>query len=139
MAFMCKLATAWAPLIGRLCLAAIFVHSGLDKILNYAATENAMMARGVPGAAVLLVPAIAFELAGSLMLVLGWKARWGALLLIAFTVPATLYFHNFWDYPQAQFGSQLNHFLKNVAIVGALLMVLGLGSGPLSLDRPAQR
>ena len=69
------------------------------------------------------------------MLLVGWKARWAALALIVFMIPATLYFHAFWSYPEAQFVNQFHHFFKNLAIIGALFMVMGMGSGALSLDR----
>ena len=139
MGFLCKLATTCAPLLGRVFLAAIFVHSGVDKVFNYDATVKAMAARGMPLPELLVIPAIVLLLAGSVMLLLGWKARWGAAALIVFTIPATLYFHNFWDYPQAQFRNQFHHFFKNLAILGGLLMVLGMGSGPLSLDKEKHR
>ena len=50
-------------------------------------------------------------------------------------IPATLYFHAFWSYLEAQFVNQFHHFFKNLAIIGALFMVMGMGSGALSLDR----
>ncbi len=136
---LCRLATTWSPLLGRLFLAAIFLNSGIDKVFNYDATVRSMTTRGMPLPELLAVPAIVLELAGSLMVLLGWKARWGALALILFTIPATLYFHAFWNYPQAQYINQFHHFFKNLAIVGGLLMVLGMGSGPLSLDRNVNR
>jgi uncharacterized membrane protein YphA (DoxX/SURF4 family) len=55
------------------------------------------------------------------------------------TIAATLYFDSFCDYPQAQYSNQFHHFFKNLASVGGLLMVLGMGSGPLSLDRNVNR
>jgi len=139
MVVLCNLATTWGVLLGRVSLAAIFLQSGIDKVFNYEATLKAMASRGVPLPDLLLAPAIVLLLAGGLMLVLGWKARWGALALIVFTIPATLYFHNFWVAPQAQYLNQFHHFFKNLAILGGLLVVLGLGSGPLSLDKDAQR
>jgi putative oxidoreductase len=135
---LCKLATTWGVLLGRVFLAAIFLQSGVDKVLHYEPTLKAMTSRGMPLPELLIVPAIVLLLAGSISLLLGWKARWGALALIVFTIPATLYFHNFWDYPQAQYVNQLHHFFKNLAIVGGLLVVLGLGSGPMSLERHPQ-
>jgi putative oxidoreductase len=88
----------------------------------------------VPMAEALLVCAIALELAGATLLVLGWKTRLAALALIVFLIPATLYFHNYWSYPPAEVGNQRNHFMKNVTILGALIFVMGMGAGPLSLD-----
>jgi putative oxidoreductase len=94
-----------------------------------------MAKRGLPFSEVLLIGAIFCEVAGSIALVLGWKARWGALLLIVFMIPATLLYHDFWNAEAAQYRNQLNHFLKNLTIFGALIFVLGMGSGPLSLEK----
>ena len=59
-----------------------------------------------------------------------------ALALILFMIPATLIFHSFWTYPEAQFVNQFHHFFKNLAIIGTLFMVMGMGSGGMSVDKP---
>ncbi len=69
-----------------------------------------------------------------LALIIGWQARWSALALAAFTLGASLLFHNFWTFPAEQQMVQQLMFMKNLAIVGGLLMVAALGSGPASLD-----
>ena len=86
----------------------------------------------------LLAGAIAFEIVGGLMILFGWHARIGALLLVIFLVPATLIFHNFWAADPVQLPGQLNHFLKNLTILGALVFIIGMGSGPLSLKDDKQ-
>jgi putative oxidoreductase len=132
---LCRWSRTWGVLLGRGCLAALFLQSGVDKLLHYDKTLKLMAGMGMPFAEWLLPPAILILLAGGLMLLAGWKARWAALALIVFMIPATLVFHSFWTYPQAQFVNQFHHFFKNLAIIGALLMVLGRGSGPMSLER----
>jgi putative oxidoreductase len=122
-------------LLGRLCLALLFLQSGIDKLFNYDKTLKLMAVKGMPFTEWLLPPAIVILVAGGLMLLAGWKARWAALALILFMIPATLYFHAFWTYPEAQYVNQLHHFFKNVAIIGALFLVLGAGTGALSLER----
>lgn len=125
----------FVPLIARAFLAAIFFQSGIGKILGFADTQGFMATAGIPSGltGLLLVGAILFELLGALLILVGYKARWGALLLILFLIPTTLIFHtNFVEQ------GQLTQFLKNLAIIGGLLMVVYLGSGPLSLD-PADR
>lgn len=135
---LCRLSQTWGVLFGRLCLAAIFLQSGYDKVFNFGRAVKLMASKGMPAPEILLVPATVALLAGGVMLLVGWKARWAALALIAFMVPATLYFHDFWNYPQAQFVNQFHHFFKNLAIIGGLFMVLGMGSGAMSMDkRPA--
>ena len=131
---LCEIVKQHGPLAGRILMALIFVNSGFGKITGFSATAGFMAGKGMPMAEFLLVGAIVFELAGAIMLIAGWRVHWGALLLIVFTIPATLVFHNFWAVDAAQVQNQLNHFTKNVAIVGGLLYVMAFGAGPLSLD-----
>jgi len=122
------------PLLGRIGLGGIFAISALGKLANFAGTAAFMASKGFPAASAFLAGAIAFELCGALALFAGYKARWGATLLLAFLIPATLIFHNFWAYTDAEQQAQLTNFLKNVAIGGGLLTVLAHGAGPLSID-----
>jgi putative oxidoreductase len=134
MGFLCNLATSYAPLLGRILLAFIFLQSGFDKILNYDKALNLMGVRGIPEPQILLPLAIAVLFIGGIMILVGWKARWGALALIVFMIPTTFYFHGYWTYPDALQLNQFHHFVKNVAIIGALFVMLGIGSGALSVD-----
>jgi uncharacterized membrane protein YphA (DoxX/SURF4 family) len=134
MGFLCKLSKSYAPLLGRILLAFIFLQSGFDKFLNYDKTLKLMGARGISEPQILLPLAMAALFVGGIMILVGWKARWGALALIVFMIPTTLYFHGYWTYPAALQLNQFHHFVKNLAIVGALLMILGMGSGALSVD-----
>ena len=94
-----------------------------------------MAKEGVPAPQVMLAGAIVFLIAGSLSVILGYKARIGAALLLVFLVLATYYFHDFWTVsdPQAQ-QEQMIQFLKNLGLMGAMLLVIANGTGPLSLD-----
>lgn len=92
-----------------------------------------MKAKGIPFAEVALLITIVLVLGGGLMILIGWRVRWAAALLFLWMIPATLYFHAFWTYPPEQMFNQTNHFLKNLALTGTLLFIVGMGSGPLSL------
>jgi putative oxidoreductase len=83
----------------------------------------------------MLVGAIVFLIAGSLSVVLGFKARVGATLLLIFLVLATYYFHDFWDVtdPAAK-QEQLIQFMKNLGLMGAMVLIIANGTGPMSLD-----
>ena len=131
----CQLVTKFGPLAGRIMLALIFLISGFAKIGNFAGTAGFMASKGIPFAEIALALAIIIEIGGGVMLVVGWKARWAALALFLFLIPATLIFHNFWVVEAAQFQNQMNHFLKNVCILGGMLYIMAYGSGPLSIDR----
>lgn len=131
---LCEMIKQYGPFVGRVLMALIFLVSGFGKITGFAGTAGYMASKGMPFAEVLLAGALVFELAGAIMLILGWRVHWGALLLIVFMIPATLMFHNFWAVDAAQYQNQLNHFLKNVAMTGGLLYIMAFGAGPLSLD-----
>jgi len=130
---LCNLAKAYGPLVGRIMIAPLFLLSGFHKITGFSAVAGMMATSGMPFAEVLLVGSIVFELGGGLMVLVGWHARWGALLLAVFTIPATLMFHNFWAVDAAQYQSQLSQFMKNLAILGGLAYVMAMGSGPFSV------
>ena len=131
----CVLIKHYGPLAGRVLMAVIFLISGYGKLTDFAGTAGMMASQGMPMAEFLAAGAIVFELGGALMLVFGWKMRWGALMLILFTIPATIIFHNFWAADAAQYQNQLAHFLKNVSMIGGLLYMMAFGAGPLSLDK----
>lgn len=132
---LCRLSQTWGVLFGRALVALIFLQSGIDKVLNFDKTVKLMASKAIPMPDILLIPAIVILLAGGVMLLVGWKARGAALALIVFMIPTTLYFHSFWTYPDAQYVNQFHHFLKNIAIIGSLFILMGMGSGGMSVDK----
>ena len=123
----------YLPLAARICLCIIFINSGIGKIFGFASTAEMMAARGLPIANILLIFTIAFQLLGGLSLLLGYKVKIGSILLILFLIPATLVFHN----PIAD-SEELNDFLKNIGLIGGLLMVIYAGAGALSIDNTTE-
>jgi len=127
--------TKFAPLVGRILLALIFIISGFGKIMGFDATLGYIRSAGLPVAQLSAIAAIVIELGGGILLVLGWKARWAAAALFVFVLVAALYFHAFWASPPDQAMMQQIQFLKNLGIMGGLLYVLAYGSGPYSVDK----
>lgn len=120
---------------GRALIVGIFLVSAvLNKIPNYAGVSKAMEQEGVPQPSLLLGLAIAVLLLGSLSVLLGFKARIGAALLLLFLLAATYYFHDFWNAPSEIKSMELTQFLKNAALMGTMLFIIANGSGPWSLD-----
>lgn len=109
--------------VGRAFLGALFLFSGLLKIAGFASVAGWMASAGLPAANVLLVLTIAIEVGGGLLLVIGWQSRIAALVLAVFLVPVTIVFHGFWNADAAHFNDQLTAFLKNLAILGGMLLV----------------
>ena len=122
-------------LLGRALLCVLFIVAGWGKIGGFAGTVGYIGSKGLPLPQVLAALAIVVELGGGLLLLIGWKARWIAWAMAVFTVIITPIFHGFWNVPAAEAMGQQVHFLKNVAIIGGLLMVAAMGPGRYSVDR----
>lgn len=126
-----------APLLGRLLLSPIFIFSAVQKVMSWEDTAARMTEQGMPEDAVpyLLAGAIAFEGLGGVMALLGVWTRLGAFLLIVFLIPTTALFHDFWTLTdQAEWMNQMQHFMKNLTILGGLFLLLGFGPGGISVD-----
>jgi putative oxidoreductase len=122
-------------LVGRVLLSLIFVLSGFSKITGWTETGAYMAAKGMPFVPFFLVIAIILELGGGLAVALGVRARWGALALMVFVIPTTLIFHNFWTLAGPERQLQMIMFLKNLSMLGGLLLVVAYGPGRFSLER----
>lgn len=109
--------------LGRALLGTLFLVSGIDKTLGFADVAGWMSSAGLPFATVLLAATILIEIVGGLLLILGWQAQWAALAIALFLIPVTLVFHAFWSADAANFQGQLTNFLKNVSILGGMLLV----------------
>ncbi len=121
--------------LARILLCTIFLLSAVgNKIPNFSRVAQYMAAEGVPLPQLMLVGAILFMIAGSLSVVLGWKARCGATLLLIFLILATYFFHDFWTMEGEAVQQQTIQFMKNLSLMGGLLFIVANGSGPFSLD-----
>ena len=121
--------------VGRIMLCTIFLLSAVgNKIPHFGAVAGIMAKVGIPAPQIMLVGAIVFLISGSLSIIIGYKARFGAGLLLVFLVLATYFFHDFWNVTGEQQKDQMIHFMKNLGLMGAMLLVIANGPGPLSLD-----
>ena len=118
---------AAAALVGRLLLAAIFLHEAWSKFAAYPAALAYMQAFGLPGQ--LLPLAIAVELGCGLLILFGYHTRAAALVLAGFCLVTAVLVHG-------KFGdrNQLLHFEKDLAIAGGFLVLFAHGAGAWSLD-----
>ncbi len=110
-------------LIARLCLAAVFLYSGVDKLWHWRASIEEVKADGLPWPSACAALTILTQLIGGFMVATGFAAWLGALLLAGFTVAATLLGHRFWLHRGDQFRHELTTSLEHLAIVGGLLLV----------------
>lgn len=121
------------PLIGRILFAQMFILAAPNHFsargIGYAASM------GVPAANVLVPLSGILALVGGISVLLGYRAKIGAWMLVLFLVPVTLWMHRFWDVADPQMAvMQLINFQKNMAMLGGSLLIAYFGAGPLSLD-----
>ncbi len=119
-------------LLGRVLFALIFIVKPIEhfcpRIIGHAAEK------GVPAPEILVPIWGILAFLGGLSILLGYKAKIGAWLLVVFLLPVTICIHTFWN-AQTSFAGMMDGFCfwKNIALMGAALMVAYSGSGPLSL------
>ncbi len=121
-------------LIGRMLYSAIFISASLGHF-SHEAVDYAMQ-RGIPAASVLVPLSGVLAFLGGLSILIGFKARYGAWLIVLFLIPVTFTMHNFWAMEDVSTQAvQKTMFLKNLAMLGAALMITHFGSGPMSVDK----
>lgn len=134
--------------IGRICISLIFIIIGCASIYSWQTTEidlvnafsawqgyatseevSAMFGTFISAASLLMLAAILLQLAGGVLLFLGFQVRLGAFLLLIYLIPTTILYHHFWFLTGHAQSLELILFLKNIAIAGGLIVVLAQGKG----------
>jgi uncharacterized membrane protein YphA (DoxX/SURF4 family) len=129
--------------LGRVLFVVLFVFSGASKLFDIASTTQAITDKvalpalltpytaqlegvtGMPTAQMLAILAGAVEVLGGLFIALNIGTRFFALLLVLFVGVTTFYFHNFWDMTGADRINNMIHALKNLSLIGGLLVIAG--------------
>lgn len=120
-------------LLGRILFTAIFIKA---SVLHFSrATISYAVAHGIPAAGFFIPLLGIIGLAGGLSVLLGYRARYGAWLLILFLLPITFMLHKFCNFhDEASRVVYHSMFLKNLSMIGAALMITYFGSGPFSIE-----
>ena len=121
-------------LLGRLAMGWIFLSSGFSKLSDVAAFSAVLAKRGVPAPSFMGWLGAIVEFGGGLLILLGVKLRYAAVLVILFVVVATLLRHRYWEFAAEAFTAQRSNFWKNVTIIGGLLFMFLAGAGRYSVD-----
>lgn len=124
----------YVVLFGRILFASIFILKPLEHfskgLMDHASTM------GVPLTSLLVPLAGIVGLLGGLSILLGYKAKIGAWLVVAFLIPTTFFMHRFWEAGDVIPAMMQEYcFLKNMSLLGAALMITHFGSGPFSLSK----
>ena len=119
--------------LGRFFFALIFLMAGANhfnkQTIGYAASQ------GVPLAAIAVPISGALAIGGGLSILLGYRAKLGAWLIVLFLVPVTVMMHKFWTVTDPMMAQiQMVLFMKNVSMLGGALLISQFGAGPFSLD-----
>ncbi|MBL7779626.1 MAG: DoxX family protein [Saprospiraceae bacterium] len=123
-------------LIGRIFLSAIFLFEAFDTMLYFDKTRATMEQYGLTwNQDFMLYGAVFLLLVGGIMVLLGYRSTLGAIMLLMYWVPITFMVHDFWNQPKDQMRLQSILFMKDIAIIGGLLMLVGKGSGRYSMKR----
>jgi putative oxidoreductase len=122
-------------LIARITMGLLFIIPAIRQITTYAGTVKYFASLGIPAPEAAAVLAVVIEIVAGVMIILGWKTRWAAWLLVLYVLIATAFAHRFWQFPEAQQFNQLNHFLKNLAVIGGLLYIITFGPGRISVEK----
>ena len=120
-------------LLARICLSAVYLYSALDKTMNWSNGMNFVNGLRLPQPKLVLIGTIVVQYVGGLAVLLGYHARHGAWLLLAFTVVATIMAHNPIGLRGEEFRRQVTLSLEHLAIVGGLLMLAIVGPGSYAL------
>jgi putative oxidoreductase len=121
-------------LIGRILYSAVFISASLGHFSHDAVAYA--MDYGIPAASVLVPLSGILAFLGGLSILIGFKARYGAWLIVLFLLPVTFIMHNFWMIDDLQMqATQKAMFLANLSMLGAALMITHFGSGPMSVDK----
>ena len=118
-------------LVARWLLSLIFLFSAVGTLRDFRNTAADLAAKHIPWASVTLGIALTAETAGALALISGIQLRWGATILLLFVLPATATHHAFWLYEGGRRDAQEIHSLKNLAIIGGLLLIIARITPPL--------
>jgi putative oxidoreductase len=121
-------------LLGRVLFSLLFITSGVGHFTHRVPMAGYAKSMGAPAPELTVPLTGAMILLGGLMVLLGFYARVGAVLILLFLVPTAFIMHRFWGVPDAMMAqNQRVHFMKNLALAGAALIVAYFGSGPYSI------
>ena len=121
--------------MGRICLGVLFLWASMAKLMELNGTMDYMASKHMPGIIFFLPAAIIMQIFGALSLILGYKAQWGAWILIIFIIPASLIFHDFWNLVGTERLTEKIMFMKDVGVLGGLLFIAACGPGRFALSR----
>jgi putative oxidoreductase len=122
-------ATRYLPFVGRLLIGLTFAFGGVTKLAAYGPMIAAIKAVGLPLPPLAYAAAVALELGGGLLLVVGYQVRLVSLAMVLYCFVTAVYFHG-----NVADQNQMVHFVKNIIMAGGFLQIVAFGAGAISID-----
>jgi putative oxidoreductase len=120
--------------LARILISAIFLISGVQMLMHFDSTAHMIGEKGIPLATVSAAISILISIVGAVMIIIGWQTKLAAAIQFVYLIPVTIMYHNFWAAPPQLRDMQQTNFLKNLAIMGGLLILATRGAGASSVD-----
>ena len=138
-----RIASGVLPVLARIAICLIFIQAVLGKLFGWSGQAAYMAQHGISPVAPLLAAGLAIELIGGLCVLLGYHARLAAFVMSVYLCIVSVMLHDFWSHTasrseMARMMAQ-TEFLKNMGIVGGLLMIAACGPGRFSLQQLLRR
>lgn len=130
---------SFGMLLGRILMASYFLISGVTKVSNFETSLALYQQQEIPYPGILLYFSTLLLFIGGVLVLIGYRTRLGALILIAALLPTTFVFHNFWSQDKNFLDFGTLFFFKDIAIAGGLLYVISRGAGLCSVDAIRKR
>jgi putative oxidoreductase len=138
-----RISSGVLPLFARIAISLIFIQAVLGKVFGWSGQAAYMAQHGISPVAPLLGSALAIELIGVVCLLIGYRARLAALVMALYLCILSVMLHNFWSHSagQSEMASMIarTEFMKNMGIMGGLLMIVAHGPGRFSLQQFLRR
>lgn len=123
-------------LLGRALISVIFFFEAYDSIRYFNLVKETMTEYNITWRQdLLLTGAITVLILGATLILIGYRPALGVLLLLMYWVPVTFLVHSFWNAPPDELRGASISFMKNIAIIGGLLIVYVNGAGKWSIKR----
>jgi putative oxidoreductase len=124
-----------SPFLGRALMALFFALVALQQLQNWDGARLDLLSHGIKPPDAFLAVAVVMELGCAAALLLGFRTRLAALGLFILTLAASVALNDFWKIDDAvEAYAQKQLFLRNLAIAGGLLIIVGMGAGRWSYD-----
>ena len=124
----------WILLYARFVMGGMFIITGVRKWMLFPNSTKFVASNGVPFPETMLALAIALEIIAGIMLVVGFRTKLASIGLILFVLILTPIFHGPWKFDFPRWLNEMDQCLKNLNLIGAMLMFMAFGPGRFSLD-----